>query len=246
MSSKGTADATPKPTVLVIDDEVQIRRLLKLTMESNGYKVILGETGEEGIRRAGMDKPDLIVLDLGLPDVDGTIVLKRVREWSTVPIIILSVRNAEPEIIACLDAGADDYLVKPFRTGELLARLRTAIRHRPSTLQEEVLTSGDISIDLAARTVKKRGELLKLTATEYNLLALFARNAGRVLTHHYILEQVWGPAYVEETEYTRVYVGQLRKKVEDDPANPKLLITESGIGYRLNIEEGEASGKKPR
>ena len=246
MSSKGTADATPKPTVLVIDDEVQIRRLLKLTMESNGYKVILGETGEEGIRRAGMDKPDLIVLDLGLPDVDGTIVLKRVREWSTVPIIILSVRNAEPEIIACLDAGADDYLVKPFRTGELLARLRTAIRHRPSTLQEEVLTSGDVSIDLAARTVKKRGELLKLTATEYNLLALFARNAGRVLTHHYILEQVWGPAFVEETEYTRVYVGQLRKKVEDDPANPKLLITESGIGYRLNIEEGEASGKKPR
>lgn len=246
MSSKGTADATPKPAVLVIDDEVQIRRLLDLTLGSNGYKVILAENGDEGIRRAGMDKPDVIVLDLGLPDVDGTAVLRRVREWSTVPIIILSVRNAEPEIIRCLDAGADDYLVKPFRTGELLARLRSAIRHRPSTLQEEVLTTGSLTIDLAARIVKKNGEVVKLTATEYNLLALFARNAGRVLTHHYILEQVWGPGYVEETEYTRVYVGQLRKKVEDDPANPKLLITESGIGYRLNIEEAEVSGKKPR
>ncbi len=246
MSSKGTADATPKPTVLVIDDEVQIRRLLELTLGSNGYRVILAENGDEGIRRAGMDKPDVIVLDLGLPDVDGTVVLRRVREWSTLPIIILSVRNSEPEIIRCLDAGADDYLVKPFRTGELLARLRNAIRHRPSTLQEEVLTTGDLTIDLAARIVKKSGEVVKLTATEYNLLALFARNAGRVLTHHYILEQVWGPGYVEETEYTRVYVGQLRKKVEDDPANPKLLITESGIGYRLTIDEGELSGKKTR
>lgn len=240
MTSKAAPDATPKPTVLVIDDEVQIRRLLELTLKSNGYKVVLTETGDEGLRRAGMDKPDAIVLDLGLPDIDGTQVLRTVREWSTVPIIILSVRNAEPEIIACLDAGADDYLVKPFRTGELLARLRTAIRHRPSMITEEVLAAGNVTIDLAARTVKKKGELVKLTATEYSLLALLARNAGRVLTHHYILEQVWGPTYVDETEYTRVYVGQLRKKIEDDPANPRLLMTESGIGYRLNIEENEA------
>jgi len=245
MTSERETNSTPKPSVLVIDDETQIRRLLDLTLTSNGYKVVVAENGAEGIRRAGTDKPDLIVLDLGLPDIDGTEVLKRLREWATVPIIILSVRNSEPEIIACLDAGADDYLVKPFRTGELLARLRTAVRHRPSVLPEEVLTTGNVTIDLLARTVKKRGEPVKLTATEFNLLALFARNAGRVLTHHYILEQVWGPTYVEETEYTRVYVGQLRKKIEDDPATPKLLMTESGIGYRLNVEEEERLERKP-
>lgn len=224
-----------KPVILVIDDEVQIRRLLELTLESNEYKVLLSETGEEGIRRAGMDRPELIILDLGLPDMEGTDVLKRLREWATVPIIILSVRNSESEIVSCLDAGADDYLVKPFRSGELLARVRTAIRHRPSLQQEDVFKTDNLSVDLATRVVKKSGDIIKLTATEYNLLALFVRNAGRVLTHHYILEQVWGPTYAEETEYTRVYVGQLRKKIEDDPSNPKLILTESGIGYRLAI-----------
>lgn len=222
-----------KPVVLVVDDEVQIRRLLQLTLESDGYKVVKAETAEEGIRRAAMDRPDLIVLDLGLPDMDGTVVLKRLREWATVPVIILSVRNSEPEIIACLDAGADDYLVKPYRSGELLARVRTAIRHRPTNQPESLFRTGDLEVDLAARTVKKAGEPVKLTATEYNLMSLFVRNAGRVLTHRYILEQVWGPTFVEETEYTRVYVGQLRKKIEDNPGTPKLLLTESGIGYRL-------------
>lgn len=222
-----------KPIVLVVDDEIQIRRLLQLTLESEGYKVVKAETGEEGIRRAAMDRPDLIVLDLGLPDMDGTVVLKKLREWATTPIIILSVRNSETEIIACLDSGADDYLVKPYRSGELLARVRSAIRHRPSTQTETVFRTGDLEIDLVARTVKKSEETLKLTATEFNLLSLFVRNAGRVLTHRYILEQVWGPTFVEETEYTRVYVGQLRKKIEDNPGTPKMLITESGIGYRL-------------
>jgi two-component system, OmpR family, KDP operon response regulator KdpE len=222
-----------KPIVLVIDDEIQIRRLLQLTLESDGYKVTKAETAEEGIRRAAMDRPDMIILDLGLPDMDGTEVLKRLREWSTIPILILSVRNSEPEIIACLDSGADDYLVKPYRSGELLARVRAAIRHRPSNQPESLFKVGNLEVDLAARTVKKSGEPVKLTVTEYNLLSLFVRNAGRVMTHRYLLEQVWGPAFVEETEYTRVYVGQLRKKIEDNAATPKLLLTESGIGYRL-------------
>jgi two-component system KDP operon response regulator KdpE len=226
-----------EPVVLVIDDEVQIRRLLQLTLESNNYRVVKAETAEEGLRRAAMDRPDLVILDLGLPDMDGMEVLKRLREWASTPIIILSVRSSEVEIISCLDAGADDYLVKPYRSGELLARVRTAIRHHPSALSQTTFRSGNLEVDLAARTAKRSGQHLKLTATEYKLLSLFVRNAGRVLTHHYILEQVWGPTFREETEYTRVYVGQLRKKIEEDPARPKLLITESGIGYRL--EPGE-------
>ncbi len=225
------------PVVLVIDDEVQIRRLLQLTLEADGYKVLKAETGEEGVRRAAMDRPDAVVLDLGLPDKDGRAVLKELRAWATIPIIVLSVRNSESEIIACLDAGADDYLVKPYRSGELLARVRTAIRHRPTVQTENTFRTGDLVVDLAARTVKKSGTNVKLTATEFNLLGLFVRNAGRVLTHRYILEQIWGPTFVEETEYTRVYVGQLRKKIEDDPSNPRLLITESGIGYRLQCTE---------
>jgi two-component system KDP operon response regulator KdpE len=222
-----------KPVVLVIDDEVQIRRLVQLTLESAGYKVVKAETGDEGVRRAAMDRPDLVILDLGLPDMDGRAVLKELRAWATIPIIVLSVRDAESEIIACLDAGADDYLIKPYRSGELVARVRTAIRHRPTVQTESVFRAGDLDVDLAARTVKKSDVPVKLTATEYSLLALFVRNAGKVLTHRYILEQIWGPTFVEETEYTRVYVGQLRKKIEDDPSNPKLLLTESGIGYRL-------------
>ncbi len=222
-----------EPLILVIDDETQIQRLLELTLSSNGYRVAVAGTGEEGIRMAGMDRPELVVLDLGLPDIDGTVVLKRLREWATMPVLILSVRSEETEIIACLDAGADDYLVKPFRAGELLARVRTAIRHRPGLPQDVVFTSGNLSVDLAARSVRKGDETVKLTATEYKLLALFVRNAGRVLTHRYLLEQVWGPTFVEETEYTRVYVGHLRKKIEEDPANPRLIVTESGIGYRL-------------
>ncbi len=225
-----------KPVILVIDDEAQIRRLLELTLESNGYAVRSVGTGKDGIAMAASERPEVIILDLGLPDLDGVEVLKKLREWSAVPVLILSVRDAESDIIACLDAGADDYLTKPFRTGELLARVRNALRHRPSSQESPVFVVRDVQVDLAARTVRKGNEIVKLTATEYALLALFVKNAGRVLTHSYILEQVWGPAFAEESQYTRVYVGQLRKKIEDDPAYPKIILTESGIGYRLNTE----------
>ena len=193
-------------------------------------------TGKEGVAKAASERPELIILDLGLPDLDGVEVLKKIREWSEVPVLVLTVRSSEKDIISCLDAGADDYLTKPFRTGELLARVRNALRHRPSVQEAPVFTVGDLQIDLSARTVKKGKENIKLTATEYALLALLVRNAGRVLTHNYILEQVWGPTFSEESQYTRVYVGQLRNKIEDDPANPKLIVTEAGIGYRLNTE----------
>lgn len=223
-------------TILVIDDELQMRRLLQLTLEPNGYSLKFARTGSEGITMAGTERSELIILDLGLPDMDGLLVLKKIREWSTVPIIILSVRSNETDIIACLEARADDYLVKPFRTGELLARVRTALRHRPRSIEKELFTIGNLSVDLSLRIVKKGEENIKLTSIEYSLLTLFVRNAGRVLTHKYILEQVWGPTFSEEAQYTRVYVGQLRKKIEDDPSNPKILITESGIGYRLMSE----------
>ncbi len=226
-----------KPTILVIDDEQQIQKLLQLTLDPAGYTVKSAANAKDGIIMAGNERPDLIILDLGLPDMDGIEVLRRIREWATVPIIILSVRNAESDIIACLDARADDYLIKPFRTGELLARVRTALRHRPKIQEEEVYTIGDLTIDLGSRTVKKGEEGLKLTAIEYSLLSLFVRNIGRVLTHKYILEQVWGPAHAEEAQYTRVYVASLRKKIEKNPAVPRIILTESGIGYRMSTEE---------
>lgn len=226
-----------KPVILIIDDEIQIRRLVQLTLESAGYAIRFAPTGTEGIRMASSERPDLIILDLGLPDTDGVNVLKKIREWATTPVIILSVRSSETDIVGCLDAGADDYLVKPFRTGELLARVRTALRHRTALPEKEVFTIHDITVDLSARIVKKGNEVLKLTATEYAMLALFVKNAGRVLTHRFILEQVWGPTHVEEAQYTRIYVAQLRKKIEDNPSNPKILLTESGIGYRMRSEE---------
>lgn len=228
---------TNLPVVLVIDDEPQMRRLLQLTLESSGFTARVATNGNEGSVMAASERPELIILDLGLPDVDGLEVLKKIREWSSVPVLILSVRSAESDIIACLDAGADDYLVKPFRTGELLARVRTALRHRQAIEEKQAFVSHDLSVDLSSRIVKKAGEIVRLTATEYALLALFVKNAGRVLTHRFILEQVWGPTHAEETQYTRVYVGQLRKKIEDDPSNPRLLLTESGIGYRLFVDE---------
>jgi two-component system KDP operon response regulator KdpE len=169
--------------------------------------------------------------------MDGSEVLKKIREWSMVPVLILSVRSAEDDIVGCLDAGADDYLVKPFRTGELLARVRAALRHRLTLEEKVVFVSHGLSVDLSSRVVRKGDDIVKLTATEYSLLALFVKNAGRVLTHRFVLEQVWGPTHAEETQYTRVYVGQLRKKIEDDPSDPKLLLTESGIGYRLAVDE---------
>ncbi len=230
-----TAVATA--TILVIDDEAQIRRLLQLALESSGFIVRLACSAEEGIREASTMHPDLVLLDLGLPDRDGSEVLKQLKEWATFPIIILSVRSSEQDIIAALDAGADDYLTKPFRTGELLARIRTAMRRVGKFDSEEaVFTFGPLSVDLDARVVRKGDEVVKLTTTEFSLLALFVRNAGKVLTHHFILEQVWGHAYAEETQYTRVYVAQLRKKLEEDASRPRLIVTESGIGYRFAAE----------
>jgi len=220
-------------SVLVIEDEPQIRRLLKLTLESQGFRVEQASSGEEGLIRSSTEVPGVVVLDLGLPDTDGVEVLKKIRSRSNVPVVILSVRSDEQDIITCLDAGADDYLIKPFRQGELVARVRAALRHRHQTDDKGVIVAGPVAIDLDARTVRKNGEAIRLTGTEYDLLALFVRNAGKVLTHRYILEQVWGSAYAEETQYSRVYVAQLRKKLEDDPANPTLITTESGIGYRF-------------
>ncbi len=222
--------------ILIIDDEIQIRRLLQITLEAAEFKVHLAATGQEGLRQAASVRPELIILDLGLPDADGIDVLKKMREWAEIPILILSVRASEQDIVAALDAGADDYLTKPFRTGELLARVRAALRHRQLTEEGTAFTSGSLFVDLAARVVKKKGEIIKLTPTEYALLALFVRNTGKVLTHRYILQQIWGPTFEEESQYSRVYVAQLRKKLEDNPNTPKLFVTESGIGYRLASE----------
>ena len=220
-------------TILIIDDEVQIRRLLEITLSANGYKISEASTGREGLSLAATMHPVLIILDLGLPDSDGLEVLKKLREWYQKPIIILSVRNSEDDIIKALDNGANDYLTKPFRTGELLARIRVAIRQSQVLSDVPSLTFGSLTIDLANHMARKNNEIIKLTTTEFSLLALLAKNEGRVLTHQYILKEVWGMGYVEQTQYLRVFIAQLRKKVEDDPAKPKLLNTESGIGYRF-------------
>ena len=223
----------PNPIVLVIDDEVQIRRLLKIGLEANGYRMFEAATGQLGIAEAAQRRPDAVLLDLGLPDMDGVSVLKRLREWSSVPVIVLSVRDREEDKIAALDHGADDYLTKPFGTGELLARLRVALRHAQPSADTAVFKAGRLEVDLVSRTVKVEGKPVKLTATEYALLQLFVRHAGKVLTHRQILKEVWGPTYVEQTHYLRVYMTHLREKIEANPAEPELFITESGVGYRL-------------
>jgi len=219
--------------ILVIDDEPQIRKLLRISLESNNYKVILASTGAEGINLAANHAPDLIILDLGLPDKSGQQVLIELREWFENSIIILSVQNAENSIIQALDNGATDYLSKPFRTGELLARIRASLRVNKSEESSNIFTSGDLEIDLAFQTVKKNQEQVKLTSTEYNLIALFTKNMGKVLTHQYILRQIWGASAQNETQYVRVYVAQLRRKLELDPNRPKHILTESGVGYRF-------------
>ena len=219
--------------ILVIDDEVQIRRLLEITLSSEGYKIVEASTGKDGLIAAATHHPALIVLDLGLPDSDGISILKRLREWYTRPIIILSVRNSEDDIVQALDEGANDYLTKPFRTGELLARIRAALRLASSPEDNVTLTFDSLSIDLADHVARKNGEILKLTTTEFALLALLSKNSGRVLTHQTILKEIWGLGYVGQTQYLRVFIAQLRKKLEDDPGKPKFLITESGIGYRF-------------
>jgi len=224
---------TTSGTILIIDDEVQIRRLLEITLSANDYKISEASTGKEGLALAASVNPVLIILDLGLPDMDGLEVIKKLREWFQNPVIILSVRSSEEDIIKALDLGANDYLTKPFRTGELLARIRVAIRQGHEISENPCLTFGSITVDMANHIVRKNNEPIKLTSTEYSLLTLLAKNEGRVLTHQYILKEVWGMGYIEQTQYLRVFVAQLRKKIEDDPAKPKLLITESGIGYRF-------------
>jgi len=220
-------------TILVIDDEKQIRRLLEITLSANGYKVILSANGKEGLVDAATQHPSLILLDLGLPDTDGQEILKKLREWYQKPVIILSVRDSEDEIIKALDSGANDFLAKPFRSGELLARIRVALRPGNDGTDSSILTFGSLTIDLVSHVVRKNSEIVKLTATEFSLLQLLAKNSGRVLTHQYILKEVWGFGYIEQTQYLRVFVAQLRKKIEDNPSKPTLLITESGIGYRF-------------
>lgn len=222
-------------SILVIDDEAQIRKLLEISLEANGYKVLFAANGKDGITMAATHQPDLVLLDLGLPDGDGQIVLRKLREWFIAPIIILSVKSSEEEIVTALDNSANDYLTKPFRTQELLARIRTALRNRTGAgHQHPIIEFGHCMIDLNSRTVKVNNEIARLTATEYNLLALLVQNDGRVLTHHYILRQIWGPSYAEQTQYLRVFVAQLRKKIEQDPNRPRFIITESGVGYRFN------------
>jgi two-component system KDP operon response regulator KdpE len=219
--------------ILIIDDEVQIRRLLDITLSSNGYKITEASTGKEGLVKAATGHPILIILDLGLPDSDGFEILKKLREWFFKPILILSVRNSEDDIVKALDNGANDYLTKPFRTGELLARLRAAIRQSEGSNDDPCLSFGSLTVDLVNHVVRKNKELIKLTSTEFSLLALLAKNEGRVLTHQFILKEVWGMGYVEQTQYLRVFIAQLRKKLEDDPAKPRFFNTESGIGYRF-------------
>jgi len=222
--------------ILIIDDEIQIRRLLEITLSANGYKVSEASTGKEGMALAATGQPVLIILDLGLPDTDGLTILKKLREWFEKPIIILSVRNSEEDIIKALDNGANDYLTKPFRTGELLARIRVAIRQSQGISDNPILKFGPLAIDLANHMVRKNNEIIKLTSTEFSLLALLAKNEGRVLTHQYILKEIWGMGYIEQTQYLRVFIAQLRKKVEENPSRPRLLNTESGIGYRFGSD----------
>lgn len=219
--------------ILIIDDEPQIRKLLEITLESNDYRVWQAATGKEGILMAANHTPELILLDLGLPDKSGHEVLKELRTWYNKSIIILSVQNTENDIITALDNGATDYLTKPFRTGELLARIRSSIRRHMSEENNSLITCGELQIDLVARIVKQNDEIVKLTSTEYNLMALFAKNEGRVLTHQFILREIWGFNYQTETQYLRVFIGTLRKKIELIPNQPKHIITENGVVYRF-------------
>lgn len=222
-----------KAEILVIDDEAQIRKLLEITLESNDFKVIQAETGKQGILLAANHSPDLILLDLGLPDKSGHEILKELRTWYTKSIIILSVIDQEEDIVKALDNGATDYLTKPFRNAELMARIRAAIRRNTSENNAVISQFNDLEIDVVARTVKKNNEFLKLTSTEFNLLAIFIKNEGRVLTHQYILKEIWGVGSQTETQYLRVFVGTLRKKIEENPIHPIHIITESGVGYRF-------------
>lgn len=223
--------------VLVIDDERQIRRMLRVALEGYGFNIAEAASGREGLSQTSIFHPDLIVLDLGLPDIDGIEVIKNLRDWTQIPIIVLSVREHEDDKIKALDAGADDYVTKPFSMGELLARLRVALRRAARSDDEPVLTFGELSVDLARRNVTMRGEEVKLTPTEYEVLKYLVQQAGRVVTHRQLLRAIWGSNFQEESQYLRVYIGQLRRKIESDPSQPTYIITEPGVGYRLVISD---------
>lgn len=219
--------------VLVIDDEPQIRKLLQVSLKAQGFFVEEAPTGRDGINKAAVFKPDLLIVDLGLPDMDGKEVIREIREWSTVPIIILTARDQEQEKIEALDYGADDYVTKPFSMGELMARMRVCIRRTVPIENEPVVHCGDLTIDFVQRRVLVKEHEVRLTPTEYEIIKILAQNAGKVLTHKQLLKAVWGNSYGEDTHYVRIYIGQIRRKIEADPAQPRYIITESGVGYRL-------------
>ena len=221
------------PRVLIIDDEPPIRKLLKVSPSAHGYEVHEAISGAEGVAQAAIVNPDLIILDLGLPDLDGKAVVRRLREWSDIPVLILTVRDQEKEKIDALDAGADDYITKPFSVGELLARMRVSLRRAAHAGDEPIIVCGNLSIDLAQRRVLVENQEIKLTPTEYEIMKILAQNSGKVLTHRQLLKAVWGDTYSDDTHYIRVYIGQLRRKIEPNPTQPHYIITESGVGYRL-------------
>jgi two-component system KDP operon response regulator KdpE len=224
--------------ILIVDDEPQIRKLLKVTLQAHQFEIHEASTGEDGVRQASLIVPDLIVLDLGLSDISGMDVLSRIRDWSSVPIIVLTAKDREEDKIVALDSGADDYVTKPFGMGELVARIRVALRHVAKSVNEPILRFGELTIDLAQRIVEMNGDRVKLTPTEYDLLKILASNAGKVVTQRQLLQQVWGSQHNEaDSHYLRVYIGHLRKKLEEDSTQPKFIVTEPGIGYRFLSRE---------
>jgi two-component system, OmpR family, KDP operon response regulator KdpE len=228
-----------KGVVLLVEDEAAMRRFLRVTLGAHGFRLIEAVTGREGLALAAGARPEVMLLDLGLPDMDGLAVIRRLREWSSLPVIVLSAREQEGDKIEALDAGADDYLTKPFGAGELIARIRVALRHAVSLQEGEagpVITAGDLQVDLAARTVTRKGEEVHLTPLEYRLFTLLLRHPGKVLTHRQLLTEVWGAAYASQTQYLRVYMTQLRHKLEDDPARPRFFQNEPGVGYRFRLD----------
>lgn len=232
----------PRTLVLVVEDEPQMRRFIRATLASHGYRHLEANTASEALMMATTHNPELILLDLGLPDGDGIEITRRIREWSRTPIIVISARGREDDKVTALDAGADDYLTKPFGVNELLARMRVALRHAQtatSARATQVLEFGELKIDLTRREVTKASNLIHLTPIEYKLLVYLAQHAGKVLTHQQILKEVWGPVYANQAHYVRVHMAELRKKVEDNPARPKWLVTEPGVGYRLRDRMGE-------
>ena len=225
-----------KAEILIIDDEPQIRKMLEITLQTNGYLSKSAVSAKEGLIMAANHPPELILLDLGLPDENGHVVLQKLRQWYTNPVIILSVQKNEEDIIKALDNGANDYLSKPFRTGELLARIRSALRDSITEDGDTTLNFNDLQIDLSTRMVKKNNQLVKLTSTEYNLLAILIKNEGKVLTHQYLLRAIWGPGFINQSQYLRVFIAQIRKKIETDANRPEYLLTESGVGYRFMLK----------